>query len=145
MTSLEHLFRRQPGDAVQEQERISLWFPAALGESPLGVRVPHGPITVVGAHVVVGLMVAWSQYDRDIALGIERALAEGRCGTDTIEIFNGDDALTLQDLSQYIPDLGEEAAQNPWVGVWQDGKHWFSLGGASASAWLYNRYGIQAA
>ena len=117
-------------------------MPSARAPGRPGVRVAQGPISAVGTYVVVGLMVAWSEYDRRLAVGLERAVTEGAAGTDMIEVFNGDEVTTLQDLNQYIPDLGDGAAQSPWVGVWKDGRPWFSLGGASAIAWLQDRYGI---
>ena len=142
MNSLERLFQRQTGDAVEEQDRISRGFREAVKASHLGVRVEGGPITDAGVHVVVGLMVAWSEHDRRLALGLDYAVESGRAGADVIEVFDGDSIRTLEDLEKYIPDLGEAAIQNPWVGVWRDGRPWFSFGGAAATAWLHDRYGI---
>jgi hypothetical protein len=142
MNSLERLFRRQLADPVEEQDRIRRGFLEALGESHLRVRVEDGPIHDDGIHVVVGLMVAWNDYDRRLALALDRAVESGRAGTDTIEVFDGDSILTQEDLTGYIPDLGEATMQEPWVGVWKDGRPWFTFCGPAATAWLQDRYGM---
>lgn len=135
--------RRQPGGAVEEQDRINRGFLATLHESRLGVREAGGPISDIGVHLVVGLMVSWSNYDRNLAIGLDLAIAHGRAGTDTIEVFNGDSITTFEELRLYIPNLEEqEAIQNPWVGVWMDGRPWYSFAGAAATAWLHSRYGV---
>lgn len=47
----------------------------------------------------------------------------------------------IADLHQYIPEW-EESMHSPWLGVWRDGKPWFTMAGHSAKSWLCDRYGI---
>jgi hypothetical protein len=141
MSALRDLLESKLSNPVAEQERVNLGFHSAVGRSLLGWRDPAGPITHLGLHIVLGLMVAWNDYERRLVIELERAIEDGRTKGDVIEVFNADRISSVADLQEHITGW-EEGMSSPWLGVWRDGELWFRMAGAAATTWLCDRYGL---
>lgn len=141
MGALQDLFDSKLPSPTDEQDRVNRQLRGATERDGLRWREPDGPITPVGLHVVLGLMVAWNDYERRLLVELERAFAGGQTESDLIEIFNADQITSIEELQTYIPGW-REGMSSPWLGVWADGEQWFRLSGAAAMTWVCDRYGI---
>ena len=141
MSRIRNLFESKLPNPVAEQERINRDFQSAVLQSRLGWRDPAGPIAHIGLHIVLGLMVAWNNYERRLVIELEQAMQDGRTEGDIVEIFNADLVASVAELQKYIAGW-DEGMSSPWMGVWRDGELWFRMGGPAATTWLCDRYGL---
>lgn len=141
-SSLRSLFATKFSSSPTEQQRgLVEAFRDVLPRTHLRPWRDDDPVPA-GEVLLVGVMVGWNTYDQELVAALDEAVADGRAGGDVVAVFAADDLTSPQQLEAIFPGLGS-AGQSPYIGLWEDGRLRLVDGGASAMAFLTDRYGLK--
>lgn len=106
------------------------------------VRWAHGDSLPAGVFVLVGVMIGWNRYDQELAAALDEALADGRTHDDIVGIVAADGLDSPEAVQAVFPGLDAARGPSPYLAYWEDGRLRLVDHGASAAAFLSDRYGL---
>lgn len=146
MTSsqLRAVFSTKFSPHPSEQQRCTVnAFREALTTASLVSWFPGGSIPD-GTFVLVGVMVGWNLYDRELVLALDEAVSDGRVGDDVVAVYAADDLTSREQVDAMFPGL-RHAEQSPFLGLWEGRQLRLVDAGSSAKAFLSGRYDLKLA
>lgn len=124
----------------EAQDVVRARLPDAVRRS--GLCIGCAEVPAKGVFIRVGVQAEWNHYDRELLVFLEGAVETGRAADDTLEVVLVDRLESVPALLERFPELERPVTVGPFLGVWRDREMWFCSHGASAVAWLKDRYGM---
>lgn len=142
MTSLlRSLFTtRFSPNPTEQQRRLREAFREIVPQTQLVLWHRGDPIPP-GVFLLVGAMISWNGYDQQLVAALDEAVADGRTDGDLVAVFPADGLTSPAEVVAVFPGL-HNAAQSPYVGLWEDGRLRLADAGASAMSFLSDRFGL---
>ena len=141
-SALRSLFatRFSPNPAEQ-QERLVDAFNNALPDTHLIPWTPGDPIPA-GVFMLVGVMVGWNRYDQELAAALDEAVDDGRTDDDVVGVLAVDRLRSPQEVQAIFPELPAATGPSPYLAHWENAILRHVDHGASAAAFLSDRYAL---
>lgn len=121
------------------QQRIACErFHAAAARSLMPFWRLGETFPIKGTHVLLGV-ATYSLEDLRLLDVLESKLSNQAGRRETIHLFDVSACSEMEDFERYLPGIGK-VFQTPVVGLWEDGVLRYKAQGASATAWLQQRF-----